>query len=75
MSQYLCIGRFSAVSFQVLGHMKTVLGMVLYHWAGEADKAAPIVKHGSDQLNCCQNSMEDSSPVKDVELGHFQTRV
>lgn len=24
ISQYLCIGRFSAVSFQVLGHMKTV---------------------------------------------------
>lgn len=34
MSQYLCIGRFSAVSFQVLGHMKTVcvltLGWVLF---------------------------------------------
>ncbi|KAK1293263.1 UDP-galactose transporter 2 [Acorus calamus] len=34
MSQYLCIGRFSAVSFQVLGHMKTVfvltLGWILF---------------------------------------------
>ncbi|XP_047327123.1 UDP-rhamnose/UDP-galactose transporter 3-like [Impatiens glandulifera] len=34
ISQYLCIGRFSAVSFQVLGHMKTVcvltLGWVLF---------------------------------------------
>ncbi|KAL8147532.1 UDP-rhamnose/UDP-galactose transporter 2-like [Apium graveolens] len=34
VSQYLCIGRFSAVSFQVLGHMKTVcvltLGWVLF---------------------------------------------
>ncbi|KAL6012388.1 UDP-rhamnose/UDP-galactose transporter 1 [Asimina triloba] len=29
MSQYLCIGRFSAVSFQVLGHMKTVCVLVL----------------------------------------------
>ncbi|XP_047323741.1 UDP-rhamnose/UDP-galactose transporter 2-like [Impatiens glandulifera] len=29
MSQYLCIGRFSAVSFQVLGHMKTVFILVL----------------------------------------------
>ncbi|KMZ71845.1 Nucleotide-sugar transporter family protein [Zostera marina] len=28
-SQYLCIGRFSAVSFQVLGHMKTVCVLVL----------------------------------------------
>lgn len=29
LSQYLCIGRFSAVSFQVLGHMKTVCVLVL----------------------------------------------
>lgn len=34
ISQYLCIGRFSAVTFQVLGHMKTVcvllLGWILF---------------------------------------------
>ncbi|KAI3836755.1 hypothetical protein MKX03_026348 [Papaver bracteatum] len=34
ISQYLCIGRFSATSFQVLGHMKTVavltLGWILF---------------------------------------------
>ncbi|KAM0019537.1 putative sugar phosphate transporter domain-containing protein [Helianthus debilis subsp. tardiflorus] len=29
ISQYLCIGRFSAVSFQVLGHMKTVAVLTL----------------------------------------------
>ncbi|KAM3365150.1 hypothetical protein ACQJBY_015109 [Aegilops geniculata] len=29
MSQYLCIGRFSATSFQVLGHMKTVCVLIL----------------------------------------------
>ncbi|KAG9132327.1 hypothetical protein Leryth_013000 [Lithospermum erythrorhizon] len=29
MSQYLCIGRFSATSFQVLGHMKTVCVLLL----------------------------------------------
>ncbi|XVE66437.1 hypothetical protein DITRI_Ditri08aG0080000 [Diplodiscus trichospermus] len=29
ISQYLCIGRFSATSFQVLGHMKTVCVLVL----------------------------------------------
>eukprot|EP00270_Netrium_digitus_P015410 TRINITY_DN5397_c0_g1_i4.p2 TRINITY_DN5397_c0_g1~~TRINITY_DN5397_c0_g1_i4.p2 ORF type:complete len:112 (+),score=31.89 TRINITY_DN5397_c0_g1_i4:201-536(+) len=29
MSQFLCIGRFTAVSFQVLGHMKTVLVLIL----------------------------------------------
>lgn len=29
MSQYLCIGRFSAVSFQVLGHMKTIAVLTL----------------------------------------------
>ena len=32
ISQYLCIGRFSAVTFQVLGHMKTVCVLVL-GWA------------------------------------------
>ncbi|CAI5964208.1 unnamed protein product [Closterium sp. NIES-65] len=35
LSMYLCIGKFSAVSFQVLGHMKTlfvlVLGSALFH--------------------------------------------
>ncbi|XP_038895918.1 UDP-rhamnose/UDP-galactose transporter 3-like [Benincasa hispida] len=29
ISQYLCIGRFSVVSFQVLGHMKTVCVLML----------------------------------------------
>jgi drug/metabolite transporter (DMT)-like permease len=29
LSQFICIGRFSAVSFQVLGHMKTVLVLSL----------------------------------------------
>eukprot|EP00897_Mesotaenium_endlicherianum_P008820 jgi/Mesen1/7967/ME000422S07130 len=29
LSQYLCIGKFSAVSFQVLGHMKTVFVLLL----------------------------------------------
>ncbi|XP_047336438.1 UDP-rhamnose/UDP-galactose transporter 4-like [Impatiens glandulifera] len=29
LSQFICIGRFSAVSFQVLGHMKTVLVLTL----------------------------------------------
>ncbi|GMH05207.1 hypothetical protein Nepgr_007047 [Nepenthes gracilis] len=29
VSQYLCIGRFSAVSFQVIGHMKTVCVLTL----------------------------------------------
>ncbi|XVE93018.1 hypothetical protein REPUB_Repub01dG0153700 [Reevesia pubescens] len=29
ISQYLCIGRFSATSFQVLGHMKTVAVLIL----------------------------------------------
>ncbi|CAI5474421.1 unnamed protein product, partial [Closterium sp. Yama58-4] len=29
LSQYLCIGKFSATSFQVLGHMKTVLVLAM----------------------------------------------
>ncbi|PWA85000.1 hypothetical protein CTI12_AA154610 [Artemisia annua] len=29
LSQFMCIGRFTAVSFQVLGHMKTILVLIL----------------------------------------------
>ena len=29
LSQYLCIGKFSAVTYQVLGHMKTALVLLL----------------------------------------------
>ncbi|XP_027366995.1 UDP-rhamnose/UDP-galactose transporter 4-like isoform X2 [Abrus precatorius] len=29
LSQFICIGRFTAVSFQVLGHMKTILVLAL----------------------------------------------
>ncbi|KAL7585837.1 UDP-rhamnose/UDP-galactose transporter 6 [Lactuca sativa] len=29
LSQFICIGRFTAVSFQVLGHMKTILVLIL----------------------------------------------
>ncbi|KAI8540708.1 hypothetical protein RHMOL_Rhmol08G0006600 [Rhododendron molle] len=29
LSQFICIGRFSAVTFQVLGHMKTILVLTL----------------------------------------------
>lgn len=29
LSQFICIGRFTAVSFQVLGHMKTILVLML----------------------------------------------
>uniref|UniRef100_A0A5B6Z3L7 Putative UDP-galactose transporter 2 n=1 Tax=Davidia involucrata TaxID=16924 RepID=A0A5B6Z3L7_DAVIN len=29
LSQFICIGRFTAVSFQVLGHMKTVFVLIL----------------------------------------------
>lgn len=29
LSQFICIGRFTAVSFQVIGHMKTILVLTL----------------------------------------------
>ncbi|XP_047341007.1 UDP-rhamnose/UDP-galactose transporter 6-like [Impatiens glandulifera] len=29
LSQFICIGRFTAVSFQVLGHMKTIIVLIL----------------------------------------------
>ncbi|XP_010481989.1 PREDICTED: UDP-galactose transporter 2-like [Camelina sativa] len=47
ISQYLCIGRFSAVSFQVIGHMKTVciltLGWVLFDSAMTFKNVAGMV--------------------------------
>lgn len=29
LSQFICIGRFTAVSFQVIGHMKTILVLMM----------------------------------------------
>ena len=47
ISSFLCIGRFSAVSFQVIGHVKTCLvfffGWVIF--------AAPIT--GRNIMGCC----------------------
>lgn len=40
LSQFACLGRFSAVSFQVLGHSKTVC-VLLGGWAFLGDKVAP----------------------------------
>ncbi|CAH9079844.1 unnamed protein product [Cuscuta europaea] len=101
ISQYLCIGRFSAVSFQVLGHMKTVcvltlgwllfdseltmknimgmltavVGMVIYSWAVELEKASnakitPTSKHSltEEELRLLKEGMEND-PIKDNELG------
>lgn len=104
ISQYLCIGRFSAVSFQVLGHMKTVcvltlgwmlfdseltmknimgmltavVGMVIYSWAVELEKAAanattkitPASKHSltEEELRLLKEGVENT-PIKDIDLG------
>ncbi|KAI3758971.1 hypothetical protein L6452_06544 [Arctium lappa] len=98
--QYLCIGRFSAVSFQVLGHMKTVcvltlgwvlfdshltlknilgvlvaiVGMVIYSWAVEAEKASSKVttthtKHSltEEELNLLKEGDEKKEEVKPEE--------
>lgn len=93
VSQYLCIGRFSAVSFQVLGHMKTVcvltlgwllfdsemtfknimgmllavLGMVIYSWAVEVDKARsnkPNSKHSltEDEIRLLKDTNAADAP-------------
>lgn len=97
MSQYLCIGRFSAVSFQVLGHMKTVcvlvlgwvlfdsaltlknilgmavavIGMVIYSWAVELEKAAPRIKDNlsDEDINLLKEGGVEESTDKDVEMG------
>uniref|UniRef100_A0A7N0UIE6 Sugar phosphate transporter domain-containing protein n=1 Tax=Kalanchoe fedtschenkoi TaxID=63787 RepID=A0A7N0UIE6_KALFE len=99
VSQYLCIGRFSAVSFQVLGHMKTVcvlilgwilfdsaltfknisgmavavVGMIIYSWAVELEKAAKhhAAKHSltEEEIRLLKDSAGGILPPKDVELG------
>ncbi|KAM7482837.1 hypothetical protein LguiB_007420 [Lonicera macranthoides] len=97
MSQYLCIGRFSAVSFQVLGHMKTVcvlvlgwvlfdsaltlknilgmavavIGMVIYSWAVELEKATPRIKDNlsDEDINLLKEGGVEESTGKDVEMG------
>ncbi|XP_061354499.1 UDP-rhamnose/UDP-galactose transporter 3-like isoform X2 [Gastrolobium bilobum] len=101
VSQYLCIGRFSTVSFQVLGHMKTVcvltlgwllfdseltfknimgmiitvVGMIIYSWAMEAEKQSNAktfsqVKNSltEEEIRLLKDGVE-KSPLKDVELG------
>ncbi|KAE8702188.1 AT-rich interactive domain-containing protein 3 [Hibiscus syriacus] len=51
-----------------------VLGMVLYSWAVEADKAEPIEKHGWDHVKLLSNQyrMKGSSPVKDT-INEFES--
>lgn len=99
ISQYICIGRFSATSFQVIGHMKTVcvlllgwilfdsaltiknilgmllavVGMVVYSWAVEAEKArqkAVMTKTSmtEEEIRLIKEGVE-TMPLKDVELG------
>ncbi|EPS67006.1 hypothetical protein M569_07768, partial [Genlisea aurea] len=97
VSQYLCIGRFSAVSFQVLGHMKTVcvltlgwllfdseltfknimgmtvaiVGMIIYSWAVEAEKATtPPPLHSSknslteEEIKLLKEGMVDMASIE-----------
>lgn len=99
ISQYICIGRFSATSFQVIGHMKTVcvlllgwilfdsaltvknilgmllavVGMVVYSWAVEIEKArqkAVMTKTSmtEEEIRLIKEEVE-TKPLKDVELG------
>lgn len=37
LSQFICIGRFTAVSFQVIGHIKTILVLVLGYLSYDRD--------------------------------------
>ncbi|GMH24517.1 hypothetical protein Nepgr_026360 [Nepenthes gracilis] len=44
LSQFICIGRFSAVTFQVLGHMKTILVLILgFVFFGKDGLSAQVV--------------------------------
>jgi multidrug transporter EmrE-like cation transporter len=101
ISQYLCIGRFSATSFQVLGHMKTVcvlllgwilfdstltfknilgmllaiVGMVVYSWAVETEKArqkAAMTKTSmtEEEIRLIKEDVViETKSLKDLELG------
>jgi multidrug transporter EmrE-like cation transporter len=101
ISQYLCIGRFSATSFQVLGHMKTVcvlllgwilfdstltiknilgmllaiVGMIVYSWAVEAEKARQKTAMTKTSMTeeeirlIKEEVVVETKPLKDVELG------
>ncbi|KAF2556704.1 hypothetical protein F2Q68_00013783 [Brassica cretica] len=75
ISQYLCIGRFSATSFQVLGHMKTVcvltLGWLLFD--SEKQRKPKATPHGKnsmteDELRLLKEGIEHMN-LEDMELG------
>eukprot|EP00262_Sarcandra_glabra_P019799 TRINITY_DN7633_c0_g1_i2.p1 TRINITY_DN7633_c0_g1~~TRINITY_DN7633_c0_g1_i2.p1 ORF type:complete len:363 (+),score=47.41 TRINITY_DN7633_c0_g1_i2:140-1090(+) len=83
VSQYLCIGRFSAVSFQVLGHMKTVcvltLGWLLFDSAltfknilGMATAVLGMVIYSwaveNDKLVSAKINVKDSLTEEDIRL-------
>ncbi|KAL6178855.1 hypothetical protein ACLB2K_050372 [Fragaria x ananassa] len=74
ISQYLCIGRFSAVSFQVL-----VVGMVIYSWAVEAEKqpGKPLSNSKTslteEEINLLKVGLDTGATVKDVE--HAATKL
>ena len=71
ISQYLCIGRFSAVSFQVIGWLLfdsamtfknvagmivAIVGMVIYSWAMELEKQSIIA---AKALNSVKHSLTE----------------
>nr|CAD1817338.1 unnamed protein product [Ananas comosus var. bracteatus] len=66
LSQFICIGRFSAVSFQVIGHMKTILvnGLVrqrLGKTRGKERRSYPVVERLQKPV-----SSSDSKAVEEV---------
>ncbi|KAJ0089379.1 hypothetical protein Patl1_33061 [Pistacia atlantica] len=83
VSQYLCIGRFSAelTLKNILGMSVAVVGMVVYSWAVEVEKKKVIdskaISHvknivSEENLQLLKQSSGIESQVKDVELGKLR---
>lgn len=86
LSQYLCIGKFSAVTYQVLGHMKTALvlflGAILFASPVSAKNMGGIAIAGVGMVGYSWAVEKEKgaaksasqSVSKDLELGKGETR-
>ncbi|KAJ8458659.1 hypothetical protein OPV22_031585 [Ensete ventricosum] len=78
LSQFICIGRFTAVSFQVLGHMKTVLvltlGFFLFGREGlnlHVEKSDGLIRYPSTNLRSMGSSQKQETMTTKSKLPPF----
>jgi len=78
ISQFMCIGRFSAVSFQVLGHSKTIsvliLGFLCFgeHMGGKKLAGMGLAIIGMVAYGMAPKAVEKKPIVKDLEGGNAE---